>query len=1159
MVVAGLAALMLVLCWVWLDKVGGTLADQEEQERALTTARSLEASLRTIMVTGSAHIARDWISRVAAMPDIADVHIYRTDGSEAFVDQKTLTAVNNWLGEPRFAQRQDERAPAQVPADRADAFKSVAESATPWLYKNDQAQMTLFYPIRVEAACMQCHGYDQHINRGVLALSISTANAASLVSSLKEQSLIIFFAMSLLLVLIMWLYTQRSIISPIVRFAETARRIGEGDRMQRFDRSRHDELGELAACSNHLLEQLEAEIEVEQRLRMRQQGLMDATISLSSQQISRDVLTRVGELAMQMTGSKYAMLGHLDEDGNKQFIALGMDKEVEMNIEHMPEGKGLLGLLWDEGKAVRSDDISSHPASSGFPAGHPPMRHFLGSPIKFGRDVIGALYLTDRMDGKPFSDDDQAIVQALSAACAVALTNAQSIEQLSQLNDELEGQVTERTRDLQSSNSRLRAREVELEIINEELVQASEAKNQFLANTSHELRTPLNAIIGFSELMGNPRMGLLNDKQHRYVENIHTSGKRLLHIINDLLDISRIEAGMMVIDEQIFPPREVADQVLAEMKPLAKAKQLDLTLEAGADTDAMIRTDRGKLHQMMVNLAGNAIKFTPTGGSVTLSMDIRVLKGRERELRVDVKDTGIGIASADLEKIFEPFVQAQGGLSRAYEGTGLGLALTRRQARLLGGDVSGESEEGSGSIFTLRLPFDSVVMETEQRPVVQITDTADDDFTDIVAVGEVVPNHGPRPRIIIIDEHADRRAAVAHSLEDEGWYEAIECADVKAGVQASSQGFPFLIMLGMSVDGAITHRNLQDIKMVRAIQDTPVILVGGAADEPDFSMGEVGMLAKGMSQHEMIDVISRYGRLIPSRKEMPTVLVIDDDATVRELLKEMLVHGGYRTLLAASGEEGIIKAIEREPDLIILDLMMPGMTGFDVMTNLRRNPSVADIPVLIFTAKDLSREEILQLGHQADRVLLKGDSNQMEIMRHLQRLELLYPVQAHLIDTTLGCFNQRYIRRRLVQEVSNGLRHHLMFSMLGWEMDGYAAYVREHGERWGVAALKEMSDTVKALIRHGDVFARISENRFEVFLPAVTPAGAARVAEKLRLRIQHQRFPLPQSAEAGFTASFGAVHFPLDGDDAEGLLKLLEQRIDEACQSGGNHCVTGGI
>jgi len=426
-------------------------------------------------------------------------------------------------------------------------------------------------------------------------------------------------------------------------------------------------------------------------------------------------------------------------------------------------------------------------------------------------------------------------------------------------------------------------------------------------------------------------------------------------------------------------------------------------------------------------------------------------------------------------------------------------------------------------------------------------------------VEEVVPSHGPRPCIIIIDELAGRRAAVARSLEDEGWYEAIECADVQAGLQAASHQFPFLIMLGMSDDGEMTHNNLQEIKMHRPIHDTPVILVGGGADEPEYSMGEVGMIAQGMSQHQMIDVISRYGRLIPARAAVPTVLVIDDDATVRELLKETLVNGGYRTLLAASGEEGINKAIEREPDLIILDLMMPGMNGFDVMTNLRRNPSVADIPVLIFTAKDLSREEILQLGHQADRVLLKGDSNQVEIMRHLQRLELLYPVQAHLIDMTLGCFNQRYIRRRLAQEVANGLRHQLVFSMLGWEMDGYADYVKEHGERWGVAALKDMSDTVKALIRNGDVFARISENRFEVFLPSVPPAGAARVAEKLRLRIQHQRFPLPKGAASGLTASFGVIHFPLDGDDSEQLLKLLEQRIDEACQSGGNHCVTGGI
>ncbi|WP_018295343.1 ATP-binding protein [Mariprofundus ferrooxydans] len=1163
LVVGGLAASMLFFCWLWLDKVSVSLTDQGERERALTTAKSLEASLRSIMLTGNAPIAHDWIKRVSKLPDVSSVRIYRTDGVEAFVDQKTLSAVNGWLGEPHFAMHPVERAPAQVPDKLAKVFKSVADSETPWLRKDESGHMMLFYPIRVESACLHCHGYDKHINRGVLSLSISTDQAASMLTSLKEQALMIFFAMTLLLIVAVWLYSQRTILSPITRFAETARRIGAGDRLQRFDRSRNDELGELAACSNSLLEQLEEEIKAEQQLLVRQQGLVDATISLSSENISNDVLRRVGELAMQMTGAKYAMLGHLDEEGNKQFIALGMDAEDEAKINHAPEGKGLLGLLWDEGEAVRTDDINGHPASSGFPAGHPPMKHFLGTPIRFGDRVIGALYLTDRDDGKPFSEADQTIVQALSAACAVALANAQAMEQLRRFNDELESQVSERTSELQSSNARLRAREVELEIINEELVQASEAKNQFLANTSHELRTPLNAIIGFSELMGNPRMGPLSDKQHRYVENIHTSGKRLLKIINDLLDISRIEAGMMVVEEQVFPPREVANQVMAEMTSLASLKGLKLTMDACPDDEQLIRTDRGKLHQMMVNLVGNAIKFTPEGGSVTLSMEINVVSARQRELVVHVKDNGIGIPAADLEKIFEPFVQVHGGLARAYEGTGLGLALTRRQVRMLGGDVSGESREGDGSTFIIRLPFDTVVVESDERAA------ADDDVQagvdasyhaisdEVDEVDEIIPSHGPRPRIIIIDEQDARGATVARSLEAEGWYETVVCSNVEDGIQAAASAFPFLIMLGLSADGELTHRNLQDIKSCRPIHDTPVILVGGTDDTPEYSMGEVGVIAKGMSQHQMVDVISRYGRMVPVRQALPTVLVIDDDASVRELLKEMLVQGGYRTLLAANGEEGIHKAIEREPDLIILDLMMPGMSGFDVMTSLRKNPSVADIPVLIFTAKDLSREEILQLGHQADRVLLKGDSNQKEIMRHLQRLELLYPVQAHLIDTTLGCFNQRYMRRRLAQEVANGLRHQRVFSLLGWEMDGYEAYAKEHGERWAVAALKEMAETVKALIRHGDVFARISENRFEIFLPAVMPSGAARVAEKLRLRIQHQRFPLPQGAVAGFTASFGVVHFPLDGEDSERLMKLLQSRIDEACQSGGNHCILG--
>lgn len=531
MVVGGLAALMLALCGGWLDRVGNSLADQGEQERALATAGSMEASLRSIMLTGHADIVRDWIGRISSLPDIDHVRIYRTDGNEAFVDQSTLRKVNQWLGEERFPLRDEPQAPARVADKLGDAFKAVATSSSPYVRRDDSEHMTLIYPIHAEAACMQCHGYDQQENRGVLVVSLSTVQAAALIESLKGQALMIFFAMGMLLVLGVWIYTRQTILNPIVDFAETARRIVAGNRLQRFDCSSQDELGELAACSNSLLDQLEAELVVEQRLRAREQGLLEATVSLSCQGVSDEVLRRVGELAREMTGARYVMLSHLDINDQKQFIAFGMAPEVEQKIARLPEGKGLLGLLWREGKPVRIDHIQAHPASVGFPEGHPFMRNFLGLPIRFGEQVIGALYLTDRVDGEPFSVEDQTVLEALSAACGVALANAQSMEKIRRLNDGLELQVCERTEELQTSNARLRAREMELEIINEELMQASEAKNQFLANTSHELRTPLNAIIGFSELMGNPRLGALNEKQKRYVDNIHSSGKRLLKII----------------------------------------------------------------------------------------------------------------------------------------------------------------------------------------------------------------------------------------------------------------------------------------------------------------------------------------------------------------------------------------------------------------------------------------------------------------------------------------------------------------------------------------------------------------------------------------------------------------------------------------------------
>ncbi len=967
----------------------------------------------------------------------------------------------------------------------------------------------------------------------------------------RMRHLLVFNVLFTLLLCVGGFWAARRFITrPILQLKDATEAFEHGDFTRRVEVRTYDEIASLAAAYNAMADTIQRELQIERELRRRQQSLAEAVIGLARQTASEEALRHVGELARRMTGVRWCMMSYRDGEGRKQFIPLGMSEEEAAAIAHPPESKGLLGLLWEQGRIVRTDNIPGHAAAAGMPDGHPPMRHFLGVPIKFGDEILGALYLTDPRDGGAFDEEDEEVVRILAAATAVALANARNIEALREANATLEQRVKERTRELVLANTRLRNREVELELLNEELSRANEAKNQFLANTSHELRTPLNAIIGFSELLENPRLGSLNEKQRRYVRHVHESGKRLLKIINDLLDISKIEAGMMSIDEVPCIPGLIAERVVDELQPLADGKKLQLSMHKGAGADREILTDAGKLQQMLVNLIGNAIKFTPERGHVDVSIDVQA-EGKDLRIVASVADDGIGISKEDQERIFEPFVQAMGGLGREHGGTGLGLALTRKQILMLGGNLHLESAEGKGSTFTFEIPVQGAVAgEEEAKP-------EEPEVAPAPPPEEAVPEHGPIPLVLLVDEDEGRRKAVARMIKEEGY--RMEFSDFAHVAEAAIQNVPFLIMLGIPAGEREIHARLKRLRLEEATRNLPVILVGGTAAEPEFSMGTVEMMEKGVRRQELFDMVSRYGRHLPNRINIPTILVVDDDASVREFLKETLVSEGYHVILAAGGEDGVRLAIEQEPDMIILDLMMPGVTGFDVIRRLRQHPGTSDIPIVIYTAKDLSREESLKLGREVERVLLKGAAGRAEILRQLQKLELLYPVQAHLVDAQLDCFNSRYLVRRLKQECENAKRYSQRFSVVGWEMDGYEDYIRTHGERWGIAALKGVVDMTKSVTRRGDICARVDVSRFALLLPSISPAGALRAAEKLRIRIRHMRFPLPDDRLGTFTASFGVVHFGDDAEEPKLLMEALARRIDRARGGGGDRCIQGEI
>jgi len=1144
---------LLIASFLWFDSRSEKLMIEEQEARATQVAESLVASLSSIMLSGNANIAHDWLNRIASVSGIESAKIFRSNGIQAFQDLSTQNKVNAYIGNQRFSRSETSK-PERISPEVKDSFQKAIGGQVLFNRSNDNKQLNYIYPIKLETTCIACHGYDANPVRGVLILGMSIDAGQAIISETERGMIKILIFILTIMGTSIWLLIRWQVLKPINTIAQAASNIRLGDLTSKIELHRNDELGMVANTLNRLVSKLKDTIDHEATQRQHQEAITDAVISLGQDVTSISLFKHISKICMKITNAPYAMISY-NEMGEKQFIALGFSPEIEANIAQHPEGKGLLGLLWNEGHTLRLDSIDSHPKSSGFPQGHPPMGPFLGSPMQFEGQILGVIYLSKAPGDLPFSDDDEKALITLASACAIALSNTQNFERVKETNDALEERVTERTFALDKANKQLKTHELELELINEELVSANKAKDQFLANTSHELRTPLNAIIGFSELLTNPRAGELNTKQQRYVEHVHNSGKRLLTIINDLLDISKIEAGMMEIHEITFNPTELSRQLLAELTPLAKSKNIKLNLIESIDSNLIIQSDRDKLHQVMVNLVGNAIKFTPEGGhiEVDLALERNKQQAGEANLSCYIKDNGIGIPVEDQDRIFMPFTQSYGGLDRAHGGTGLGLSLAKSMIQLLGGNIRLQSELDQGSTFFIDLPVivsqSSPVKESEQN-LNQLANTLE---KPPAPTEEVFPNTGPQPLIMIVDENARRAKYAAEMFISEGYQ--VTHAEMYNIESIISKTLPLLIILGVPDDTEDIYDHILQLKGSDASNRTPTILMAGDDKEPIFSTGgTIGQISKGISRNDLLEMVSHYG-MYPKTPVPPTLLIIDDDPSVREYLKEILAPQGYHILLASNGSEGILLAIEREPDLIILDLMMPGITGFEVVDKLRQHPVACDIPVVIFTAKDLSREEALQLGQDVERILIKGISKSSDVLNQIHKLELLYPVQAKLIDVKLGCFNFRYMQRRLDNEVARVIRYSHHFSLIAWEMDGFEQYCQTHGKRWGTAALKATVSTAVSIIRKGDVLARLDDHSFILLLPGITPEGTNHVAEKIRLRISHQHLPLPDNETGKLTASIGVVLSNEKEPDSSELLTIVKQRLTIAQAEGGNRSV----
>jgi signal transduction histidine kinase/CheY-like chemotaxis protein len=504
---------------------------------------------------------------------------------------------------------------------------------------------------------------------------------------------------------------------------------------------------------------------------------------------------------------------------------------------------------------------------------------------------------------------------------------------------------------------------VKLEESNRKLLDANRHKSVFLASMSHELRTPLNAILGFSELLidaGNGQFPPATRK--RFLEQIHSSGKHLLGLINDILDLSKIEAGQMELRLQTIDIKDVVGEVASTAEPLAAQKKIQLRIIDGGAGE--ITADPGKVKQMLLNLVSNAVKFTADGGIVTIET-----RRLDESVELSVTDTGIGIGSQDQERVFHEFQQVDSGVGRSQPGTGLGLTLTRRFARLHGGDVRLVSEPGKGSVFTIVLPFTAHAEGARAGGPEIFTGTKD----------------SSRPLILVVEDDPAAAELLTRQLERAGFRTEVARTGNDAIAMAISRK-PAAITLDILLPDLDGWEVLTRLKRETATSNIPVVVVS-VVDNPELgiALGALDYFVKPVPARELINRLSRikFGR---KKGEKPRILVVDDEAANREWLKRILEPAGFGVILARGGREAIELAKSRKPDLVMLDLMMPEVTGFDVVEALRADEATKSTPIMVLTAKNLTEVDIRQLNGHVSTILRRGSTGAADLLGLLRQV-----------------------------------------------------------------------------------------------------------------------------------------------------------------------------
>lgn len=684
-------------------------------------------------------------------------------------------------------------------------------------------------------------------------------------------------------------------------------------------------------------------------------------------------------------------------------------------------GEGLLGQAVKDGRAFTVDELPADYLRIGSALGEAAPRHLLIAPAVIDGATNAVVELGFL---RPVTEDAEELMRRVSEPMAVALRSAQYRSRLQELlaetqsqSEELQAQseelrvsneeLSEQSRALKENNVRLEQQQAELEQTNAqlentaqilelqkadlarakeslevqagELRQASRYKSEFLANMSHELRTPLNSSLILSKLLADNPRGNLDAEQIKFAETIHASGQDLLTLINDVLDLSKIEAGRLEVDARPVRIRSLVENLERTFAPLAGDKGLRLVLKVDPRAPEIIDTDPQRLEQILNNLLSNAVKFTEHG-----EVALEVSPGGDDQVAFAVRDTGIGIDPAQQHVIFEPFRQANGTTSRRYGGTGLGLSIAREFVRLLQGDLHVESAPGRGSTFTLLLP--RVLRPAAPPPVPPAPNPAPPGppapATAHPRPPRAEPHRAPPPRddrerlagdrrIVLIVEDDRAFAQILFDLAHEQGFQALIADTSESALALCAQYAPSAVLLDVGLPDSNGLSVLDRLKTDVRTRHIPVHIVSGENYmEAAYAMGASGYSLKPVKREELVDAFR--GLETKLTQKLRRVLVVEDDPVQRESLRLLLGSRDVEAVGAGNARDCLAALESGAFDCMVLDLSLPDGSGFGLLETLSREDGYSFPPVIVYTGRELERDEEQRLRRYSKSIIIKG-------------------------------------------------------------------------------------------------------------------------------------------------------------------------------------------